>query len=125
MKILLTTGEKISVEKFLVSQTYTGCIEGNPVEISKNIRLDLKTRIEHEFGYSRTLKILDDHQPTLPKYRVIAYLESMDPVNKDMDYSYLTLCWFQDDFPEDIMKAIQNKLSKVSWVKCARDAYWF
>lgn len=116
----LVSMRNIQVGKLLISNTYGDYFIGDPEKKSKRIRSNLKSEISTDFGYVESLKFIDDNQPILPKYRIIVSFKSYPFIN-NIHNCYPTLCWFQDDLPENIKGVVMEKLLNISWNEYTKD----
>ncbi len=126
-EVELETGRILDVKRMLISMTFEGYLMVSRDLESNTIRNETRQWVSKSFWGCDATVIVDDGKPGLPNYRILAYMESMTPVdsnNPGMDYSYLMACWFTDNVaspPEEMVKSV---FQKIKWEDYARDGSW-
>ena len=120
---LLPNGRQVSLQRLLVSGTYSGWLAGERGKVSRKILQRTPASVEHDLFPGKPLLILKSAGHPLPDWRIVAELHSMSGIqHQDPDYaSQLYLCWFVETVGRDIHRQIAAALDKVVWEKLAEE----
>ena len=128
-RVRLRSGREVSVSSVKVEFTWDGSMEGFPSEDS--IRLKLWCYRDKGHVLNSEARTLGLWPMPLPSGRVHAY-EALPPVTVTVrlysqpfgdivGWSWLTVIWFQDEVPTDILGEIRKRVRGLDWQKLAED----
>ena len=122
-RIALPDGKTVTVDRFEMTRTYLGLIEGIPRQpyIEKRISKALAYVNEH-WKRPKTIVIPpeicdpDSETPVLPTLTMMAQLSSLDSYKEGDDGSWLNIVWFADiDNQKTITEFVTEALQHVNW----------
>jgi hypothetical protein len=132
----LDSGRYVSIQSVSIVNTYGGC-EGNPLTLSRILWERMPERVRHSHG--EHVVILKPSEPILPNYRFVASLSSTAlpdearwrlsgdkdivlPLGFQWDYSFVTLCWFQNDLDGRLVEQIYKVARQLEWETHAKNS---
>lgn len=132
----LDSGRRVSIESVSIVNTYGGVLEGDPFFISRNIWE--RTPEELRRWYGDHVVILKPSEPLLPNYRFVVGLQSSPlpdearwrhsvvrdtlPLGFRWDFSFVTLCWFQNDMDGHLVERIRQNARGLEWEAHAKNS---
>lgn len=119
----LPDGCAVSLVRFTMAGTYSGCLEGSASAASQAVRESLSERAADLLPPGRPLAVVGPPSGELPRWLCVAQLESRRAVHHtDPDYnSRLYVCWFMDDTTRSLDAVIDSILPHVDWDQVAED----
>jgi len=138
-KIKLNSGREIAVSEIRQSLTYAGLLEGLPTtEMNHNkIQSLIFDKQNNKFGKPFLISPTEtpislDGRPypfgspaQLPSVTCVADCKSRQTNrNPVLDYSMLTIIWFQDDYAFPIEPDILVQIQNMTWDEYATDFEW-
>ena len=122
----LATGRIVSLDRLIIEDTYLE-VEGGTPEERRNMLLDIP--------YERVVALTDDDTPylllepppgDLPTLTFIAQLSSEQPVpgGEEGECSELSVCWYADALPADLLAYVTATLRDLDWDANAGNFEW-
>jgi hypothetical protein len=116
----LESGRNVSIETISIRNTYENILEGDPDYITARIWQRTPDQLEREFGQG--VVILKPAEKWLPPYRLVAVLHSSPlPADFPEDYSYVTICWFQNGLNGNLVEFVRQAAKDLEWEKHAKN----
>lgn len=117
--IVLASGIEVSVMGFNIGATYAGVLCGTPESVREWKLEDLKDRVNKK---NKGAMLIEPPLGRLPPYTCSVSLHA-DPIGDSycLDYSCLTVYWFADKFPDDLVNAITERIHNIDWAAKAED----
>lgn len=116
----LDSGRDVSIETISIRNTYENTLEGDPDCISARIWKHTPEQLEREFGQG--VLIIKPPGARLPNYRFAVTLHSSAlPAQIPEDYSYVTICWFQNDLNGNLVEFVRLAVKGLEWEKHAQN----
>lgn len=124
--ITLASGRIVRLDRLVIEDTYLE-VEGGTPEERRNMLLDIP--------YERVATLSDDDAPylliepppgDLPALTFIAQLSSEQPVKggEEDAWSELSVCWYADAFPADLLAYVTERVRGVDWDAHAGNFEW-
>jgi len=134
-ELQLDSGESVRIIRLNQRGTYEVLLEGVPTNRMNRGIIKATMKTANELWGSKaaliepieTLINLERDSPfgtpaSIPQVVCIARLQCLSPANnKSMDYSQLTLVWFQDEFAFPIDEEAIKQILSLKWSKVASD----
>jgi len=119
----LPNGRLVSLARFKMVGTYTGCLEGSVESISQYLRENLAERAAKELPPAFPLAMIPPPKGKLPRWMCVAELVSREAVQStDPGYiSGLYVCWFVENTSLSIDAMIESTLPHLNWEQTAED----
>jgi hypothetical protein len=124
--INLASGRTVSLERLIIEDIYTGVTAGSPEEL-RQILIDIpQERVQALDDEDTPFYMIDPAEGDMPRFAVIAELNSDRPVRDgdDGDCSDLNVCWFVDEFPADIIAHVSAMVKDIDWDGYAGNFAW-
>jgi len=110
----LDSGRNVSIETISIRNTYEGILAGDPDYIAAHIWQHTPKQLEREFGQG--VLILKPSGSRFPNYRFAVTLHSSAlPAPIPEDYSYMTICWFQNDLNGNLVEFVRQIAKRIEW----------
>lgn len=124
--ITLSSGRIVRLDRLIIEDTYLE-VEGGTPEERRAMLLDIP--------YERVVALSEDDTPyllleppegDLPGLTFIAQLSSEGPVKggAEGEWSELSVCWYTDTFPADVLAHVAATLREVDWDAHAGNFEW-
>jgi hypothetical protein len=124
--INLASGRTVSLERLIIEDIYTGVTAGSPEEL-RQILIDIPLeRVQALDDEDAPFYMIDPPEGDMPRFAVIAELNSDQPVRDgdDGDCSDLNVCWFVDEFPADVLAHVSAMIREIDWDGYAGNFAW-
>ena len=124
--INLASGRTVSLERLIIEDIYTGVTAGSPEEL-RQILIDIPSeRVQALDDEDAPFLMIDPPEGEMPRFAVIAELNSDKPVRDgdDGDFSDLNVCWFVVEFPHDTLAHVGAMIQDVDWEAYAGNFAW-
>lgn len=124
-RVVLKSGETVTVDRFEMVRTYIGLIEGIPPRnhVESRIR-QAENYVREHWKRPRTVVIPPNllgattDRPVLPTLTMMAQVSCQEPRNSNEDGSWLNFVWFADiDDQKSIKDFVESALENVDWQK--------
>ncbi len=123
--ITLATGRIAHLDRLIIEDTYLE-VEGGTPEDRRLMLLDIPfERVTAISGDDMPFLLLEPPAGDLPALTFIAQLSSDKPVRGTQgEASELSVCWYADEFPADILAHVTAQLQGVNWDTHAGNFEW-
>ncbi len=124
--ITLASGRVVKLDRLIIEDTYLE-VEGGTPEERRFMLLEIPyERVSAVSGEDTPFLMLEPPPGDLPALTFIAQLSSDRPVvgGGAGEASELTVCWYTDVFPADVLAHVAETLQKVNWEAHAGNFEW-
>lgn len=123
--ITLATGRIVRLDRLIIEDTYLE-VEGGTAEERRLMLLDIPyERVMAISGDDTPFLLLEPPDGDLPALTVIAQLSSDKPVvGSQGEASELSVCWYVDEFPADVLAHVAAQMQGVNWETHAGNFDW-
>lgn len=124
--ITLASGRIVRLDRLIIEDTYLE-VEGGTPEDRRLMLLDIPyERVVAISGDDTPFLLLEPPEGDLPALTLIAQLSSEQPVKggKEGEWSELSVCWYTDAFPADLLAHVIATLQDVDWDAHAGNFEW-
>jgi hypothetical protein len=122
----LAAGRTIRLDRLIIEDTYLE-VEGGTPEEQRYMLLEIPyERVESLSGKGTPFFMVEPPAGDLPALTVIAQFSSEQPVRGggSGDHSELTVCWYTDAFPADLLAHIKMVMAGINWNTHAGNFTW-
>jgi hypothetical protein len=122
----LASGRRVSLERLIIEDIYTGVTAGSPEEL-RQILIDIPLeRVQTLDDGDVPFFMIDPPKGDMPRFAVIVELNSDKPVRDgdEDDCSDLNVCWFVDEFPADMLAHVSTMIRDIDWDAYAGNFAW-
>lgn len=132
----LDSGRVVNIETVSIESTFGNFAEGDPAALTEIVWKSTPGELEPRYG--NAMVILKPDAAILPNYRIVVQLRSgalpdelqwrvpsaanAAPHTLQWDFSFLAVCWFQDELGGPLVEEIRRAVKHLEWEKHAKNS---
>lgn len=132
----LDSGRVVNIETVSIESTFGNFADGHPAALSEIVWKSTPGELEPRYG--NAVVILKPETATLPNYRFVVALRSgpladelqsrprgapdKPPRTIEWDFSFLAVCWFQNELGGALAEEIRRTVKDVVWEEHAKNS---
>lgn len=132
----LDSGRVVNIETVSIESTFGNFADGTPTTLSEIVWKSTPDELEPRYGNAAV--VLKPDTATLPTYRFVVTLRSSPladepqwrpsgaadkpPRTIEWDFSFLAVCWFQDNLGGALAEEIRRAVNRLDWEKHAKNS---